>query len=341
MATVRELAERVNLPFEGDGAWEVRRARGLDSAGAEDLSFVQSAKFLAQALASPVRVLIAPPGLELPGKAVIRSPHPHLTLTQLMPVLHPGARPEPGIDPGAVVAPGVHIAASATVRAGAVIESGARVGERTVIGAGTFLGEGCAVGADCVIHPRVTIEWGCRVGDRVVIHSGTVIGSDGFGFIQHEGRHVKIPHVGNVVIGDDVEIGANCAIDRATYDSTVIGEGTKMDNLVHIAHNCRVGPHSLFAGQSGVAGTTTLGAYFVVGGQSGIVGHLVVPDRVTVGPKSMMSRPGTSGEVYAGIPARPMREWKRAIAQFYGAPRLHRLTGAWSRKPADEGGEEP
>jgi UDP-3-O-[3-hydroxymyristoyl] glucosamine N-acyltransferase len=343
MATIRELAERVNLPYEGDGGLAVRRVRGLDRAGAEDLSFVQSGKFRAQALASAARALVAPPELELAGKTVIRSPHPQLTLIQLTPLLHP-SRPVPaGIDPRAVVGAECHIASSASVQAGAVLEQGVRVGERSVVAPGVFLGDGVSVGDDCAIHPNVTIEWGCRVGNRVVVHGGTVIGSDGFGFIQHEGRHVKIPHVGNVVIEDDVEIGANCTIDRATYESTVIGAGTKLDNQVHVAHNCRIGPFSLFAGQTGLAGTATVGAYFVVGGQSGVAGHIVVPDHVTLGPKSVMTRPGRSGEVYAGIPARPMREWKRAVALFYGSPRLQRLTKDWKARAAEiepDSGEE-
>jgi UDP-3-O-[3-hydroxymyristoyl] glucosamine N-acyltransferase len=289
-----------------------------------------------------VRALIAPPDMALPGKTVIRSPHPQLTLAELTPLLHPRAAPAAGIDPRAAIGPGCRIAPSATVQAAAVLAEGVTVGERSVIGAGTYLGEAVTVGADCMLHANVTVEWGCRLGDRVIIHAGTVIGSDGFGFIQHQGRHVKIPHVGIVAIGDDVEIGANCTIDRATYESTVIGEGTKMDNLVHIAHNCEVGAFALFAGQSGVAGTTKIGQYFVVGGQSGVVGHLVIPERVTVGPKSMMSRPGASGGVYTGIPARPMREWKRAVAEFYALPRLmRRLRRALGASAAPPGGEEP
>jgi UDP-3-O-[3-hydroxymyristoyl] glucosamine N-acyltransferase len=337
MTTIRELAERMNLPFDGEGELDVRRVCGLDSAGERDLSFVQSAKLHAKAMASPVRALVAPPGMDLPGKTVIRSPHPQLTLIQLTPLLHPVRTWAAGIDPRAAVGSECVIAASATVQAGAVLERGVRVGERSVIMPGAYLGEGAVIGDGCVIHPNVTIGWGCQIGQRVIVHAGTVIGSDGFGFIQHEGRHVKIPHVGNVVIEDDVEIGANCTVDRATYESTVIGRGTKMDNLVHIAHNCRIGPYSLFAGQSGVAGSSTLGAYLVVGGQSGIVGHIVIPERVTVGPKSMMSRPGVSDMIYAGIPARPFREWKRAVAHFYGSPRLQRVTKPWEPEAGDAG----
>lgn len=344
MATVAELAAKVGLPFEGDGALEIVAINGLQQAGKSDLSFVQSEKYRDAALSSPVRAVVAPEGLHLPGKTVIRSPDPYLTLAQLTALIHPPAERRPGIDPRAVIGEDCRIDPDAAIHPLAVLGKGVTVGAGCEIHPGAYLGDGVVLGDACEIHPNVTIEWGCLLGSRVIVHAGTVIGSDGFGLLQTEGRHIKVPHVGNVVIGDDVEIGSNCAIDRATYDSTTIGDGTKMDNLVHIAHNVEVGPLSRFAGQSGVAGTTKLGAHFLVGGQSGIVGHLVIPERVTLGPKSMMTRAGIPGEVYAGIPARPMRDWSRSVAHFHALPklvkRINRLLGSRGPESGDDTAED-
>ncbi|MEE8554596.1 MAG: UDP-3-O-(3-hydroxymyristoyl)glucosamine N-acyltransferase [bacterium] len=340
MTTIAELAAHVALPYEGDGDLDVSGVRGLATAAPEHLTFVESEKFAQQALASPVRALVAPEGMDLPGKAVIRSPFPQLTVIQITPLLHPRPARQPGTDSRAAVGTGCRIAESATLHPFAALGNGVTVGERSEICSGVSLGDGVQIGADCHLHPGVTVGWGCRLGDRVIVHAGTVFGSDGFGFVQHEGRHVKIPHVGNVIVEDDVEIGANCAIDRSTYDTTVIRRGTKMDNLVHIAHNCDVGEFSLFSGQCGVAGTTKMGAYFLMAGQSGVAGHLDIPDRVTIGPKSMMVRTGRSGETYAGIPARPMREWAKAVGAFYSLPRLMkrwRAAAATGGAPDSEG----
>ena len=331
MARISELAALVNLPFEGDGNVAVSRVCGLDTARAGDLSFVAAARHAPAALASPVQALVAPEGVALPDKAVIRSAHPQLTLVQLTPHVQPPRPRKPGIDPRAVIGANCRIAPSATIHPLAVVGDGAQVGARSELHPGVVLGEGAAVGADCVIHPNVSIGWGCRVGDRVIVHAGTVVGSDGYGFLQHEGRHVKIPQLGNVVIGDDVELGACNTIDRATYESTTVGSGSKTDNLVHIAHNVQIGEHSLLLGQVGFAGSTRVGHHFIISGQSGVVGHLDVPPHVTVGPKSLLTKAGKSGEVYYGYPSRPMREWRRAVAQFNAldklVQRIQRLLG--------------
>lgn len=344
MATIRELAERVGLTFEGDGALEVKRVRGLLTAGAEDLSFVSSAKFRQEALDSPVRALIAPPGLDLPGKTVIRSTFPQLTLVQLTPALHPPPRrAAPGTHPRAVIGEGCTIAASAAIEANAVLGNGVTIGERTVIGPNTSIGDNVTIGDDCDIHANVSIYHDSRIGHRALILSGAVIGARGFGLLQHEGRHVTIPQIGNVVIGDDVEIGANTCVDRATYESTVIRNGTKIDNLVQVGHNIVLGEHTILASQVGMAGSTTTGKYFLAGGQAGINGHLEIPDRVTVAPRSGMTRPGKSGVVYSGYPARPFREWTRSVAAYNMLPKLlpklRELLGAEPRA-AEEGDEE-
>ena len=334
MATIAALARHVGLPFEGAGELEVQRVMGLDMAVAGDLSFVRGAAQAAQALASPAQALVAPEGLALPGKTVIRSAFPHLTIVQLTPVLHPRRSPPPGVDPRAVVGRDCRVDPSAIVHPLAVLADGAAVGARTEIFPGAYIGEGASVGADCLIHPNVTIGWGCRLGDRVIVHSGSAIGTDGFGYLQHEGRNVKIPHLGIVVLEDDVEIGGGNAIDRGTYGRTIFRKGAKTDNLVHIAHNVEVGEHTLLAGQVGIAGSSTIGKYVRMSGQSGVLDHMHITDGITVGPKSVMTRAGKEGEVYYGFPARPVREWQRAVAHLNGLDKLIRRLNRVLGKPA-------
>ena len=329
-----ELAARAGLPYEGDGDVEVFRVRGLDHAGPQDLSFINDATLVKTALQRPVRVLVAPPDLDLPGKTVLRSPHPRLALTTITPLLHPRVTTPPGIDPRAVVGPDCQVDSSAIIHPLAVLEAQAVVGPRSEIMPGVFLGRGVTVGADCLIYPNVTIGWGCQIGQRVIIHAGSVIGSDGFGFVLHQGRHIKVPHVGRVVLEDDVEIGANNSIDRAVYDETRIGQGSKTDNLCHIAHNVEIGPHALLLGQTGIAGSTKAGAYLIMAGQSGITDHLHIPERVTVGTKSLLTRPGRSGEIYYGYPARPVKEWQQSVALFNTLDKLaHKVKTLWRQRP--------
>ena len=334
MATVAALAKQVGLPFEGDGSLNVNRIMGLDLAVAGDLSFVRAAAQAPLALASPALALVAPAGVDLPGKTVIRSPFPHLTIVQLTPVLHPRHAPPPGIDPRAVVGQGCRIDPTAIIHPLAVIADGAAVGARTEIFPGVHVGHDASIGADCLLHPNVTIGWGCQVGDRVIIHSSSVIGTDGFGYLQHEGRHVKIPHVGIVVIEDDVEIGGGNCIDRGTYGRTVFRKGTKTDNLVHIAHNVQIGEHVLLAGQVGIAGSTKIGDYVRMSGQSGVLDHMSISPGVTVGPKSVMTRPGDEGGVYYGYPARPVKDWQRSVAHVNGLDKFIKRVNKVLGKPA-------
>ncbi len=322
MPKIAELAEKVGLAYEGDGDTEVLRIRGLDSAEAGDLSFVNSADHAEAALACKAAALVAPLELELPGKTVIRSPYPHLTIVELTPVLHPRRQREPGIDPRAVVGSDCSIHPSAVIHPLAAIGDGVTIGARTEIHPGACIGDGARIGEDCLIHPNVTVGWGCEVGNRVIIHGNSEIGSDGFGYLQHEGRHVKIPHLGSVVLEDDVEIGGGNAIDRGTYGHTIIRQGSKTDNLVHLAHNVEIGEHTLLAGQVGIAGSSKLGKYVRMSGQSGVLDHMRIADGITVGPKSVMTRSGKEGEIYYGFPARLRRDWQRSVAHLNSLDKL-------------------
>ncbi len=211
-----------------------------------------------------------------------------------------------------------------TVMSGAVIGEGCRLGAQTVVMSGVVVGTGVEIGARCTVHPNVTLYDRCVIGDDVIIHAGAVIGSDGFGFAREADRHRKIPQVGNVVIEDDVEIGANVTIDRATFGSTLIGRGTKIDNLVQIGHNVQVGEHSILVAQVGISGSTRLGSRVVFAGQSGAVGHIRIGDGAVVGAKSAVTHDLPAGAFVVGHPAIDAGIWKRAVAVFERLPQLRR-----------------
>lgn len=331
MPNIAELAEQVGLPFEGDGDKEVLRIRGLDMAQEGDLAFLRSPKDTQKALDSNAGALVVPENVALPGKTVIRSPFPHLTVVQLTPILHPPPKSPEGIDPRAIVGKHCSIDPGAAIHPLVSIADGVSIGAGTQIFPGVCIGPGVVIGEDCLIHSNATVEWGCQIGNRVIIHSGSVIGSDGFGYVTHEGRHVKIPHLGIVVLEDDVEIGGGNSIDRATYGETTIRQGVKTDNLVHIAHNVDVGEHTLLAGQVGIAGSSKIGHHVIMAGQSGVLDHMSIAPGVIVGPKSVMTRSGKEGGIYYGYPARPQKDWQRAVAHLNGldklVKRLNKLLG--------------
>jgi UDP-3-O-[3-hydroxymyristoyl] glucosamine N-acyltransferase len=231
--------------------------------------------------------------------------------------------PPEGVHESAWVGDGVHLGKGVSIGPLAHVGHGASIGSGTVILGGAYLGSGVCVGENCLIHPRATILDRCRLGNRVIIHSGVVIGSDGFGFAQDEkGRHIKIPQVGIVQIDDDVEIGANCTIDRATFGRTWIQQGTKIDNLVQIAHNVTVGEHSILVAQVGISGSTRIGKHVILAGQVGIVGHIEIGDRVRIGAQSGVPYSVKAGEDVLGSPAMPHKEYLRCAAGFRHLPRF-------------------
>lgn len=224
--------------------------------------------------------------------------------------------PAPGIHPSAVVDRSARIAADATVQAQAVIEAEAVIGAGTVVGAGCYVGRAARLGAACLLHPQVMVREHCVVGDRVILHSGVIVGSDGFGYDTKDGRHDKIPQIGCVIVGHDVEIGANTTIDRARFGRTLIGEGTKIDNLVMIAHNVVIGRHCIICAQVGISGSTQIGDYVVIAGQAGLVGHIKVGDRAIIGAQSGLSNDLEPKAIVVGSPPRPIGEWKRGIVRL-------------------------
>ncbi len=315
---VSEIASLLRVSAAGDLDREIHGVAALETAGPADVAFVESAKSLDQANDSRAGCLLVPEGAILPGKTTVAVPNPKLALIRIAAALNPPAAHPPGIHPSAVVAPDAELASDCSVGANAVIESGASIGAGTRISPGVYVGQGVQIGANCTLHPNVTVYSGAQIGDRVTLHSGVVVGSDGFGYVFAEGRHVKFPQLGKIIIEDDVEIGSNTTLDRGSLGTTVIGEGTKIDNLVQIAHNVRIGRHCIIVSQTGISGGAEVGDYVVMAGQVGVGERAHIQDRVIVGGQAGVL-PGKivrSGSVVWGTPCRPMSEFKKTTARL-------------------------
>jgi UDP-3-O-[3-hydroxymyristoyl] glucosamine N-acyltransferase len=335
---VQEIARLVDGIVAGNGDREITGVAGLKSAGPAELTFAEGARALEKLAKSDPGCILVPTGTSLPDHTTITVKHPKLALIKAAAALLPVRRPEPGVHATAVVAPSATLSPDVSVGAHVVIEEGVAVGNGSVIGAEVFLGRNVQVGADCVFYPRVTVCPGARIGNRVVVHSGTVIGADGFGYVFAEGRHQKFPQLGQVIIEDDVEIGANSTIDRGSLGNTVIGEGTKIDNLVQIAHNVRIGRHCVIAAQTGISGSVEIGNYVVIGGQVGIGDKVRIEDQAVIGAQAGIptGKIVRKGSAMWGTPARPMSEFKKTYAQISNLPNLAKKVKELSRDPGKE-----
>ena len=322
--TLADLAERLGGRVQGDPGLRLRGVAPLAEATPEGLSFLANPRYLAEAGRSAAGAILAGEGTSLEGRSLIVVPDPYLALARALEIFHPPERPRPGVSPAAHVPSSCAIGPEAAIQTGVVLGERCRVGARTVIQAGVVLGDAVTVGEDTWLHPNVTVYAGCAIGSRVVVHAGAVIGSDGFGFAREGERHHKIPQVGTVVVEDDVEIGANAAIDRATFGATRIGRGTKIDNLVQIGHNVRIGENTLLVAQSGISGSTRLGRNVIIAGQSGAAGHLEIGDGSRVGAKSAVLQDLPAGSFVIGHPAIEAGRWRRAAALFARLPELRR-----------------
>jgi UDP-3-O-[3-hydroxymyristoyl] glucosamine N-acyltransferase len=323
---ISEIAALLGGELRGDGDVEVGGIAGLANACPADLTFVDSVAALEQAKRSGAGCFLVPLNAALAGKNTISVSHPKLALIKAARAILQVRRAQPGIHPTAVVAQGARLAQDVSVGAHAVIEEGATLGQRTQIGAGVCIGRGVEIGADCVIHPRVTIYADVRIGNGVIVHSGTVIGADGFGYVFAEGRHQKFPQLGGAIIEDDVEIGANTTIDRGSLGDTIIGQGSKIDNLVQIAHNVRVGRHCVIAAQVGIAGSVRIGDFAMFGGQAGIGDRAHIEDQAIIGAQAgvLPAKRVRRGIYVWGTPARPMNEYKKSYEQIANLPKLAR-----------------
>lgn len=322
--TARELADAIGATLEGDGGAEITGVAAPERAASRDLIYVDSAKFAERAVASAALCVIAAEGLRLAGKNVLRSVHPKLAFAKAAALLLDRAPISSGIHPTAVVAPLARVATSASIGPYAVIGEDAHVGAGTQIGAHCVIGAGSWIGEHCRIHPRVTLYHHVRVGHRVEIHSGAVIGADGFGYVFGEGKHWKFPQAGIVEIGDDVEIGANATIDRGSLDDTRIAEGVKLDNLVHIGHNCHLGAHTVVAAQVGFSGSCTVGKNVVIGGQAGFGERCELEDSAVIGAQAGVPTGKTirGGQTVWGTPARSLARFKEQYAVYSRLPEL-------------------
>jgi UDP-3-O-[3-hydroxymyristoyl] glucosamine N-acyltransferase len=325
--SVREVADLVGGRWQGDGAARVRRLRPLEQAGPNELGLLSSrryARFAADCTAGAILVTTELADA-LPDHATrIVVDDPRAAVAAVLERLHPEGEPFlPEIHPTAVFGTGVRLGEGVAVGAYAVLGDGVHVGDDTRIEAHVVVGTKATLGTGCHIHPQVVVYPGVEIGDRVVVHSGTRIGSDGFGYTFREGAHHKVPQVGGCVIGDDVEIGANTTIDRGSIGDTVIGSGVKIDNLVQIAHNVTLGPHSLAAALVGIAGSTRIGSGVWLGGQSGLIGHLDVGDGARVAVATKVFRDIPAEETVSGHPARPHRQELRRQAHLGRLPKLN------------------
>ncbi|MBZ5543334.1 MAG: UDP-3-O-(3-hydroxymyristoyl)glucosamine N-acyltransferase [Acidobacteriia bacterium] len=332
--TTQELARLVDGTLNGDGRVEICRAAGLETAGPGELAFAEGDRAQALAAQSRAGCILVPAGKPVSGRTTIAVAHPKLAFIRAAEALHPPTPVAPGIHPTAVVSPDATLAAEVSVGPHAVIERSASVGAGTTIAAGVYLGAGVQVGAHCVLYPHVTVYAGARLGERVILHAGVTVGGDGFGYVFAEGRQQKFPQLGQVIIEDDVEIGCNSTVDRGSLGTTVIGQGTKIDNLVQVAHNVRIGRHCVIAAQTGISGSVEVGDYVVMGGQVGIGDHVRVEDRAVLGggagilPGKIVRR----GETVWGRPARPLHEFKRMYAHLSNLPRLAEKVKDLSRR---------
>ncbi len=317
-----EIAHLLQVPFKGDGDVWIDGVGPLEAAGPTHLTFLANPKYKAKLQGSRAAVVIVDPSLEDIGRPVLVSQNPYWTMAKAAQLFYVPPALDPGIHPSALVSPEASVDPEAAIGPWVHVGPGSCIGPGTRLYGHVYVGANVIIGQQCLIYPHVTILDGCRLGNRIIVHSGTVIGSDGFGFAQDaEGRSTKIPQMGIVQIDDDVEIGANCAVDRATFGRTWIQEGVKIDNLVQIAHNVTIGRHSIIVAQVGIAGSVTLGNHVVLGGQAGIAGHLTVGDRVRIGAKSAISHSVEPGQDLLGIPAMPHQQWLRHYAAWLRLPR--------------------
>jgi UDP-3-O-[3-hydroxymyristoyl] glucosamine N-acyltransferase len=315
--TAGELAARLGLTIRGDASRRLNGAAILDDAGPDQLAFAGGPKYFDAAARSAAGCIIALPEFAgLAGQTVIESPRPRAHFAQALAMLFPAPPVVAGIHPSACVAAGALVDRTAEIGPYVSIGANTRIGANTHIGAGSSIGHGVEIGEGCVVHPRVSIYDRVTIGARCVIHSGAVIGADGFGFELAGTAYRKVPQVGTVALGDEVEVGANTCIDRATLGATVIGDGTKLDNMVHIAHNCRIGKHVVIAAQTGLAGGVTIGDYAIVGGQVGVGDKARIESKAVIGSGAgiLTSKIVRAGEPVWGTPARPLRQYLEQLA---------------------------
>jgi UDP-3-O-[3-hydroxymyristoyl] glucosamine N-acyltransferase len=332
--TLAQIVSRLGGRVVGDERVTVEQVGSLEHAGARQIAFLANPRYKSKLAGTRAAAVVLGPQAEtltaLP-RIVAERPYPYFA--RLSQLLNPAAAPIPGVAADAHVSPGAHLAPSARVEPGAVIADGAQIGARAWIGANCYVGERSAIGEDSRLFPSVTVYAGCRLGARTIVHSGAVIGADGFGMAQEAGRWIKVPQIGGVRIGDDVEIGANTTIDRGTIDDTVLEDDVKLDNQVQIGHNCQIGAHTAIAGCVGVAGSTRIGRRCTLGGAAGVLGHLTLCDDVHVSSWTIITRSIHKPGTYTGLyPVDEHGAWMRNAAQVRHLAELAARVGALEKR---------
>jgi UDP-3-O-[3-hydroxymyristoyl] glucosamine N-acyltransferase len=334
--TLKELAAFVGGELLGEGQIVITGVSGIREACEGDITFLANPKYLPLLEKTRASAVVTGRDVTNTQKPIIRTENPSLAFVKIVSFISPDQSVHPkGIHPAAVIGKNVSLGKNVAIGAYAVIEDNVKIGQDSTIYAGCFIGHNTEIGSQVLFYPNVSVRESITIGNNVIIHSGTVIGSDGFGYVSVEGKHHKVPQVGTVVIEDGVEIGANVAIDRARFDKTIIGRGTKIDNLVHIAHNVVVGENSIIVAQVGISGSTVIGKSVTLAGQVGVVGHVKVGDNAVVMAQSGVSKSVPAGAYMWGYPAKPQETAKRVNACVQNLPRLYKTISELKKKVED------
>jgi len=337
--TLGELAVRFGLTLKGDPERRIDHVGTLAHAGPSGLAFFANPRLEAQLSSAAAGAIVLHPSLQsaTPHDCLL-SPNPHASFARIAALLHPLPLATPGIHPSAVVSKAARIDPTAHIGPLVVIGAGSDIGARAMLGPACVIGERVSLAADVRLVARVTVLDGVRIGARSILHPGAVVGADGFGYAPEDGRWLPVPQVGSVRIGEDVEIGANAAIDRGAIDDTVIGDGVKIDNLVQVGHNCTIGAHTAIAGNAGLAGSSHIGARCRLGGGVGIAGHLTICDDVTLLGTSFVASDIREPGIYAGgsIPVERVADWRRLVGRLKRLDGLARRVAALGRDTDNE-----
>ncbi|MBN1794983.1 MAG: UDP-3-O-(3-hydroxymyristoyl)glucosamine N-acyltransferase [Candidatus Omnitrophica bacterium] len=334
--TLREVAQLIDGEVVGDEGIVITGVCGIKEAVEGDLTFVANSRYLALMESTRASAIITSRDVDGAPKPIIRTENPSLAFAKMVSLLAPNEVHHPeGIDDTARIGSHVKLGKDVAVAPYCVIDDYAEIGDRTILYAGVFIGSHSRIGSDTLVYPHVVIRERVEIGHRVIVHSGTIIGSDGFGFSTVKGVHHKIPQIGTVVIEDDVEIGANVTIDRARFGKTLIGKGTKIDNLVQIAHNVIIGENSIIVAQSGISGSTVVGKGVTLAGQAGIVGHITIGDNVVIAAQAGVTKPVPANTCVSGYPAKPHAQAKRINACVQSLPKLYKTVKELEEKIAE------
>jgi UDP-3-O-[3-hydroxymyristoyl] glucosamine N-acyltransferase len=330
--TTAEIAKLIGGAVIGDGNAALKNFAPAENAQIGDLTFAENEDFFARAEQSAATAIIADKRFSSSKKILIQVPNARVAFAKALALFFPEQKFAAGIHPNAVIAKSAQVDPSAHVGPHCTVGERVKIGAHSVLQAGNFIGDDSQLGEDVNLFPNVTIYPRTQIGNRVRIHANCAIGSDGYGYVQDGGTHLKVQQIGSTIIGDDVEIGAGCAIDRGALGATIIGKGTKIDNLVHIAHNVEVGENCLLCGQVGIAGSAKIGNYVVMGGQVGVASHLKIGNQVTVASKSGVMHDIPDGEKWLGFPAQPDKQAKRIVIATMRLPELVKRVAELEKK---------